>query len=117
MSAGFYHLSHFAGVLVLLLGVGGMIACSGPDGGRAPKLITILYWLGLLAVPVAGFGRAAKLGLGFPAWMWLKVLCWLAIGLIPQLIRRTGMPRFFAVVLAVGAGIAAFWLAQHQPSF
>ena len=101
--------------LTIFLGLGGMLACAGRDSGRAPVLFTVLHGLGLLVVVVAGIGRAHKLEYGWPAWMLLKIGCWLVIAVLPALARRGKIPPTVAVVLAVLLGFAAIWIAVNKP--
>ena len=58
-------------------------ALIGTDGEkcRARKLAGMTHGIALLLILFTGFGMIAKLGLGFPLWVWVKlVVIWLVIG-------------------------------------
>lgn len=116
MSPEFYRVAHIVGVFMLFLGLGGLFAWVGRDE-KAPKLFMMMHGLGLLLMIVAGIGRAHKLDYGWPAWLLLKIGCWLVIALLPTMARRGMLPRAAAVVLALALGGVAFWLATAKPLF
>ena len=88
MSPEFYRIAHIVGVLMLFLGLGGMLACGGREGAKAPALFPMLHGLGLIVMVVAGIGRAHKVGFGWPSWLLLKIVCWLVIAVLPVFVKR-----------------------------
>jgi hypothetical protein len=115
MDPNLYLWFHLAGVIFLFsaLGAGVLLAKAGSDQGR--KWIVMTHGLALLVILVSGFGRLAKLGLGFPPWAWAKVLIWLLLGAAVPLVRK--MPQRAAlwwVVLPL-LGAAAAWLGIFKP--
>ena len=114
MSPELYRLVHIGGVLLLFLGLGGIFAACGRDGGKPAPLFLALHGVGLLVMIVAGIGRAHKLDYGWPAWLIAKIGCWVVIAALPTMVRRGVLPRFLAVLLAVGLGCTAAWLAWSK---
>jgi len=116
MSILTYKVLHVVGISLVLVALGGGIQ-RALDGGsdRSRKLAGITHGVGLLIILVTGFGQLAKLGYGFPIWIWLKLSIWIVVAGLLVLIRR--MPRhatlfWFAVPVLVG--IAAY-LALARP--
>ena len=110
-----YRLLHVVGVLLLFLGLGGVLCSTGRDGGKTPPVFLALHGIGLLTMLVAGIGFAHKSGLGWPNWVLAKIACWVVLGAVPVLVRRGVLPRMVALLVAVGLGATAAWLAQAKP--
>ena len=75
----------------------------------------ITVGIGLMLTLVSGFGLIAKLGLGFPGWIFAKLTIWIIIGGFIAVINRN---RTFGLVfwwLAVFLGCIAAFLAVVQP--
>ena len=103
-----YKLIHMIGVISLLLGAGGMITYS--KGSTPIKgLIASFHGMGLVLILISGFGMAAKLKLGFPAWMIVKLVIWLAFGAMIVLAKRGVLKgaALWGVMLLLGA-LAAY---------
>ena len=115
MSPELYKLLHVVGVLLLFLGLGGVLAAGGKDGGKPPAVFLALHGVGLLVMLVAGIGFAHKSGLGWPNWMFAKMGCWLLLGALPTLVRRGVLPRAVALLFVIALGAAAVWLVQAKP--
>ncbi|MCR9245315.1 MAG: hypothetical protein NXI31_09805 [bacterium] len=115
MSVEFYRIAHIVGVLMLFLGLGGMLAHAKRDGAKAPALYGVMHGVGLLVMLVAGIGQAHKLAYGWPAWMLLKIGCWVVLAMMPVLARRGLVPAAMALLLAVALGGTAIWLAVVKP--
>ena len=118
MSALVYKVLHIFGILLMFIALGGATARAlsgaGKDGpGR--KLAGITHGIALLVILVSGFGLLAKLGLGFPLWVWIKIVIWLLLGAAVALVRR--LPQhatlfWFAIPLL---GAFAAYLALYKP--
>ncbi len=116
-----YIIIHLIGAFAVFLAIGGAIVRGayekrdGEDAKPFKKLSGITHGFGLLALLVSGFGLITVLQSGFQIWMGLKMLIWLALGLVIAPIRR--MPKsgnlFWAIVLLLGA--LAVFLAKHKP--
>ena len=109
-----YRLLHIVGVMLLLLGLGGVLSHAGGDG-KAPRLFLVMHGIGLLVMLVAGIGFVHKKPLSWDNWLFAKIACWVLLAALPVLVRRGIVPRFLAVVLVVGLGATAAWLAQAKP--
>lgn len=114
MSPETYRLLHVLGVLVVFLGLGGVLATAG-DGGKAPKLFLMLHGVGLLVMLVCGIGYVHKMRFEWENWLFAKIACWVLIGAIPVLVRRGVLPRMVALVVVLGLGATAVWLARAKP--
>ena len=110
-----YRLLHVVGALTLMVGLGGMLATAGRDGGKPPILFTALHGIGLLSLLVAGIGYAHKSNFGWPNWMLVKIACWVLLAALPILVRRGVLPRGLAALLVIGVGALAAWLARAHP--
>ncbi len=110
-----YRLLHIVGVLLLFLGLGGVLASGGREGGKTPPLFLAMHGIGLLVMLVAGIGFAHKSNLEWRPWLFAKIACWVVLAAVPILIRRGVLPRFLALLLVVGLGATAAWLAQAKP--
>ena len=114
-----YKLLHIAGVLLLFSAIGG-IALHAANGGTkqsnaARGLIAALQGVSLLLILVTGFGALARLGAGFPAWAWAKIVVWLVIGAVAMLpYRRPNLAKPFLILMPLMGVIAAF-LTLYKP--
>lgn len=78
----YYHLHVFA--IIAFAGCS-FAACAAPTPDRR-KMILKLSGIAAVLALIAGFGLQAKLQLGFPGWLVVKVICWVALGAL------AGMP-------------------------
>jgi len=121
LSYQFYKVTHFVGIFLILLSLGGITLHVMNDGTRQyamRKWAAISHGVGLLLAFVAGFGLMARLGLihGFPLWIWGKLAVWLLLGAAPALIyrqRKIAKGLWFAILFI--AGVAAY-LAIYKPT-
>ncbi|MGE0708820.1 MAG: hypothetical protein AB7N76_22250 [Planctomycetota bacterium] len=129
MSYEFYKLVHLIGVMLLFLSLGGLAllgqvgaaaAAEGKeDAAPAPpplrKLLLLLHGVAMFLLLVAGFGALAKLGLGFPGWVYGKLAVWLLLGAAPALLRRKPELVKTMLLLMPLLGAVAAWLALNKP--
>lgn len=120
MSPSLYKVLHILGVLLSFAAIGGLTlqALIGSDEKNAGrKLAGITHGIALLLVLITGFGMIAKLGLGFPLWVWIKVVIWLLIGVSIALIRR--LPQYAVMFWFALPLLGAFgaYLAIYKPAF
>lgn len=119
MSWTYYAILHVASIL-LLTGIVFAVFGGAPEE-RRKQIMMAGGILSLLAL-VGGFGLAArKLGmanpLGWPAWLWVKVVCWLWLSAIAGIAyrRRAQTPRWIA--LTAFFLIVALAMAFLKPDF
>jgi hypothetical protein len=116
MSLLFYKSLHVLAVVYLFAAVGAACfhaASGGAKGGG--KVLSVLHGLSLVVLLVSGFGMIARLGVGFPGWVWAKVVIWLLMGGAMALpYRSPKMARMLLLLLPLLGGIAG-WLALAKP--
>lgn len=117
MPFAIYKLLHVTGLLLLFLGMGGMLLGARTPGERAPKSTAVLHGVGLFVMLVGGFGMMARLGIHWPwpGWLIAKLGVWIAIGVLPVLVRREVLRHGPAWLVAAVLGALAAWLAIYKP--
>ena len=111
MSPLFYKFLHHVGLMMLFISLGGLgaLALTGQATSKARGTFVALHGVGLIVILVAGFGLLAKLNYGFPVWVVVKLVLWLALGaIIVPLKRSPALARpltVFAIPLIAAAGI------------
>lgn len=113
-----YKALHVLGLFLVFTGLGGLMiqALTGTGDNRAARrLVGIAHGVGLVIVLVSGFGALAKLQVGFPLWVWLKLVIWLVIGAVIAVIRR--QPKLVGVLWWILPLLGAFagYLAIFKP--
>jgi hypothetical protein len=106
--------AHIVGGFLLFAAVGALCLGAGDDP-RGRRLGAMGHGIGLLLVLLTGLGIVARSQLGFPTWVWGKIVIWLLLSVSLVVIRRAPglrVPLFF--LLPVLGGIAA-WLAIARP--
>ena len=128
MSAMLYKVLHIFGVLLTFTALGavtfqaltgraaaGRAASGAGDGSPGRKLAGLTHGIALLVILISGFGMLAKLGYGFPLWVWIKIVVWLLLGAAAALVRR--LPQhatiFWFAIPVLGAFAA--YLAIYKP--
>ncbi len=119
MSWQHYAILHVASIL-FLTGAAFAVFGGAPDARR--KLIMMAGGILSLLALVAGFGLAAKKlmlpnPMTWPAWLWVKVLCWLWLSAIGGIAfrRREQTPRWIAMTALVL--LVALVMAFVKPEF
>lgn len=122
LSYQFYLVTHFIGIFLILVSLGG-ISLHVMNGGTRQfamrKWAAIAHGIGLLLALVAGFGLLARLNIHtpWPAWVWVKLAVWLILGGIPALIyRQAKMAKVLWTLIIVFAALAAY-MAVYKPGF
>ena len=112
MNYQFFQLLHLISVLLLAGVTFAAFAAPHADNRR-----TFLMMSGVLSLLVflSGFGTMGMMGLGFPGWAMVKVVCWLALsGLTGMAFRMTGQIRMLATV-AVVVMLIAVAMVTYKP--
>jgi hypothetical protein len=105
-----YKVLHLVGVMALFMGLGmGLLTDSS---GRKPG--AMWHGIGLAVILVAGFGLLAKLKLGFPVWIIVKLVIWLLLGALPVLAKRGVVPVMAAWIIALVLGLGAAYLGVYK---
>lgn len=108
MDPAIYKIIHFLGLIILFTGLGSLITADlkKPSALRGPAMI---HGVGLLLMLVSGFGMSAKLEIGFPVWMIIKLVILLALGAMIAVIKRRALPNsvIYLIVIVLG-GFAAY---------
>ncbi len=119
MSLATYSLIHILGLAAVLVALGGMLAlvASGHKTAESSQKSTLmaLHGVGMILMIVAGFGMLARLGIhGIPSWVWMKLVIWIILGIIPFWIRRSpGVAKPLLWVLPL-LPFAAAYLASYK---
>jgi len=109
MSLEFYKILHIIGLLSLFVGIGGFLAY-GSEQTRRIRMVGVLHGVGWLLVLVSGFGMQAKLGVGFPFWILVKLLILLALGALLVVVKRGVLSPRNAVLVGLALGFVATFL-------
>ncbi|MDX1429878.1 MAG: hypothetical protein R3282_06305 [Rhodothermales bacterium] len=121
MDYSVYKLLHYLGIALLLVAVGGIcVHAANTEDKRANvarKVLLSMHGVGTLFILVAGFGLLAKLGpgMGFPAWVWPKLIIWVLLAASIALPYRN---RKIAIWIAVAAPVLVLvsaYFALYKP--
>ncbi|MEX2380811.1 MAG: hypothetical protein WD490_00355 [Opitutales bacterium] len=113
MSYTFYLFWHLASAF-LLVGLT-FYACAAPSA-KTRRPVLIASGILSLIVLIGGFGLQAKIpDLGFPGWIWVKLVSWLGISAIAGLAYRRR--NLLGVFLALTSFLAvlAVYMVTYKP--
>jgi hypothetical protein len=119
ISLNVYKLVHILGILLTFTAVGGLSLHALNGGTKATnagrRLVTLSFGVGLFLILLGGFGMLARLGIGLPVWIWVKIAIWISVGgLLAVPYRKPELAR--AVWLgSVALGIVAAWIGLYKP--
>lgn len=99
---------HVLGAFLLFLGFGGLFAVGDHRGVN--KAVTALNGAGLLLLFLAGFALQGMGKYGFPLWLIVKIILWIAMAVIFVMTKQGKLSRTAGISLAVFFGAAAAWL-------
>ncbi len=114
-----YKILHLIGIFMVMISLGGVTtyAMNGGDknDNRFRKALGITHGVGLLIVLVAGFGLLARLGIGWPGWVFVKLIIWVIFGGFSAVAYRLGSKGqgLWYVLIVIGA--LAAYLAVMKP--
>ena len=82
------------------------------------------HGIGLLLILLGGFGMQAKMkdvyqavyGSGFPTWLIIKIVIWLALGAGIVLAKRKIIKGLAAWIIIIALGMASAYLALKKPA-
>ena len=103
MSPTTYHIIHISSLLVLF----GYTFYAFAAPAETKKRVMMITGIASLLALIGGFGLLAKLQLGFPGWIVVKLVCWLGLsafaGMGYRKREKAGLFMLIAVVLAITA--------------
>jgi hypothetical protein len=103
MSPVFYSILHVFSVLMLT----GLTFYAFAGAPETRKRTLALSGIASLLALIAGFGLQAKLSVGFPGWLIVKLVCWLGLSALAGIgYRRRGAAGGLAAVAVILAFIA-----------
>jgi hypothetical protein len=111
MSPVFYHILHVVSLLVLTGYT--FYAFAAPEETRKRVLITTGV-ASLLAL-VAGFGLQAKLMVGWPGWLMVKIVCWLGLTALAGIGYRRRSAAGTLAVIAIALLFLAVLMVYQRP--
>jgi uncharacterized membrane protein SirB2 len=104
MDPTIYAFLHVLSAFVLVGWTYAACAAPSPERRRVTMMVTGIASFVML---VAGFGLQAKLDVGFPAWLVVKMVCWLAITAVSALaFKKPENAKSLAILVYVLAAIA-----------
>lgn len=120
MSYQTYKLIHFAGLMLLFFGLSGVLTLKMAGvamTGAAKKMAFVTHGIGMFLLLLGGFGLLARLGMvsGLPGWAIGKLVIWFILGGCIALAKRKGHVGWPLMILFVGLGLTAAWLALMKP--
>ena len=119
MSYSFYSFLHIVAIIVVTmsLAITSFQVYNGANKGdiKCKKGLSIAHGIALLVAFVAGFGLITKGGFSFSGstWIYIKMVCWVLLGVYPVLLYKQVLPRKMAmygliVILAVAVYTVVF---------
>lgn len=118
MTYAAYKVLHILGVIMIFFALGAQLlrAQVGDSAqGISKAAAAAMHGVGLILALVGGFGLIAKLGVGFPGWVWAKVAIWLVLGGITAVIKRAAGLRAALWFALPALGLLAAYLAIYKP--
>lgn len=113
MSYQFYKVLHVVSLFLLFTSLAA--AAFAPQDKRKPWVA--LHGVATLIALVAGFGLLARLGLmkGMPGWVQIKLAIWLALGVMPFILRKANHLALPLLLVSVLLGATGSYLAVNKP--
>ena len=103
MSPTFYHVIHVVSVLVLT----GYTFYAFAAAAESRKKVMIITGVSSLLVLIGGFGLQAKLAVGWPGWLFVKLVCWLGLSALAGTgYRKRGAAGTLALVAIILSFVA-----------
>lgn len=114
-----YKIAHLIGIFMIMISLGGVAthAINGGDkeSNHFRKALGITHGIGLVLVLVAGFGLLAQLQVGWPIWVFVKLIIWIIFGALTGVAYRMGTKgQGLWYIMIVLGGLAAY-LAVTKP--
>lgn len=114
-----YRLLHILAAFFLFSALGGLVVAAVHNDARFRKIGSITHGISMILLLVSGFGLMARLGIdhsAIPAWAWLKLGIWVALGACMVAIKRMQNGRWILwLALPLLGGVAAYLGLFHPP--
>jgi hypothetical protein len=111
MSPTFYHVLHVVAVLVLTGYT--FQAFAAPPESR--KRVLMIGGIASLLALVGGFGLQAKLNVGWPGWLWVKLACWLGLSALAGIGYRRRDAAGTLALITVALVFVAVLMVYRRP--
>lgn len=112
MSSEFYHVVHLMSLLVLTGFT--FFAFAGPPESTK-KRVMMCTGIASLLMLVSGVGLMHKLALAWHGWIFVKIVCWLAISAFAGIAyRRPGARGLLSALTILLAGVAIY-MVYNKP--
>ncbi|MGJ8655171.1 MAG: hypothetical protein ACSHX6_01870 [Akkermansiaceae bacterium] len=108
MDYSVYKIIHYVGIFTLMFSLGSLFT-------QYNKRAVMGHGIALLLIILGGFGMQAKLKLGFPNWMIVKMVIWVIFGAAIVLAKRNVLKGAAAWVVMIGLAVVAAYLGFMKP--
>ena len=120
MSHEIYKVLHILGILMLFSGLTALwgVCLKGVPTKSLRISLALIHGVGMTLLLVSGMAMAGKLGVftsGTTGWIWTKLAIWLALGGSMVLAKRKAQLGTGLLVLWIGLGTLAAYLAIFKP--
>jgi len=106
MKLPIYQFIHVASMVALTAFTFMAFANPDPKGRRRTMMITGIFSTLMF---IAGFGLISVLKTNFPAWIWIKLVCWLGLsGMAGMAYRKPESANKFKIITLVLIAVAIF---------
>jgi len=121
MSYESYKILHLLGHFTLFFALGGMLIATYSGIQLKPKakmMVFATHGIATLLILITGFAMAGKLHVmkEMPSWLQGKILIWVLLAVSISLVKRKGQIGWPLVVLILGLGTTAAYLALIKPA-
>ncbi len=113
MSPLFYNILHVLSVLVLT----GFTFYAFAAPAETRKRVLMITGFASLVALVAAFGLQAKLQIGWPGWLFVKIACWLVLSALAGFGYRKRESVQALIYIALAAVVVAVLMVYLKPSF
>lgn len=121
-SLEFYRWLHIVSLLMIFSGLAGLVAARVGGGKSTKKFdrsLALIHGFGMLGMLVAGFGAMARLGFmqgGWPWWIYVKLVIWLAMGGSMTLAKRKAAWGPWLLLAWVATAAVGAYLGIYKPA-
>ena len=111
MNPTVYHILHISSLLVLF----GYTFYAFAAPAESKRRVMMITGIASLLALVGGFGLLAKLHLGFPGWIIVKLVCWLGLSATAGFAYRRRAQANILMVVAFVLAITAVAMVYLKP--